>query len=143
MEFSANDPSAKIKQTSASWSEEKTDKEFYSKTDSYSKERTNLSEHEQICVRTDTIGTLVRTDIVEEETSNHRKWSYNYFYQLITTKAEDGGGGGGNGGVEGEEILDEDVPLAAAPQTGDSSLILLCISLISLGGFFLLKKKED
>ena len=142
MEFSANDPSAKIKQTSASWSEEKTDKEFYSKTDSYSKERTNLSEHEQISVRTDTIGTLVRTDIVEEETSNHRKWSYNYFYQLITTKAEDGGGGG-NGGGEGEEILDEDVPLAAAPQTGDSSLILLCISLISLGGFFLLKKKED
>ena len=40
-------------------------------------------------------------------------------------------------------IEDEDVPLADVPKTGDISGVLAAVSLISLGGIFLLKKKED
>ena len=41
------------------------------------------------------------------------------------------------------QILDEEVPLADAPLTGDISLLLAAMSLISLGGAVMLKKKED
>ena len=40
-------------------------------------------------------------------------------------------------------IEDEDVPLAAAPKTGDISGILMAINLISLSGMFLLKGKKE
>ena len=39
-------------------------------------------------------------------------------------------------------ILDEEVPLAAAPQTGDNSIVYVVISLISLCGIVLLSKKR-
>jgi len=40
-------------------------------------------------------------------------------------------------------ILDEDVPLAAAPQTGDNSIVYVLMSLISLCGIVLLSKKRS
>ncbi|MBQ3574052.1 MAG: Cys-Gln thioester bond-forming surface protein [Clostridia bacterium] len=40
------------------------------------------------------------------------------------------------------EILDEEVPLAAAPETGDNSIIYVVMSLISLCGVVLLAKKR-
>lgn len=41
-----------------------------------------------------------------------------------------------------ETILDEEVPLAAVPQTGDNSVMYLLVSLLSLCGIILLAKKR-
>jgi len=39
-------------------------------------------------------------------------------------------------------ILDEEVPLAEAPETGDASLLMALMSSLSAGGFLALNKKR-
>ena len=46
-------------------------------------------------------------------------------------------------GEELIEILDEEVPLAEAPETGDNSIIYVLMSLISLCGVALLVMKKN
>ena len=41
------------------------------------------------------------------------------------------------------DIIDEDVPLADVPQTGDASLLWVILSMVSGGGAILLNRKKD
>lgn len=103
--------------------------------------------------------TRTRTDITKED----RNWESNYQYQLQLINDEDGNGGnGGNdGGNEngidngnglvildendidnGVTILDEEVPLAKAPKTGDISLLWVALSSLSAGGLAMLNRKR-
>ena len=42
-----------------------------------------------------------------------------------------------------EEILDEEVPLANVPKTGDASALWMALSALSGAGLFLVRKKRE
>lgn len=146
MEFTVTDPEAKVKHTTQKWSEKSVEKESYTKTDNYKKEKLGTQTNQTVTVNTKVFGTNVQQDVTQQETVQHRQWKNSYFYSIMTIWDEDGGGGGGdNGGKQGKNILidDEEVPLAAAPKTGDITTVLAAMSLFSAGGLVVLNRKRE
>lgn len=140
MEFSVTDPEAEVKHTTKTWKEKEVDTESYTKVDNFKREQKGTETSQTVTVKTETIGTAVKTNVTTKETKKDREWLSNYVYQLITVKDEDGGNGGG----EFTTILDEEVPLADAPETGDISVLWAAMSMLSLAGMLMLaKRKED
>ena len=142
MEFSVTDPEAKVKHTTEKWREKEVEKESFTKTDHYKREKEGTVTSQTVTVNTKVYGTNVQEDVTEQETTKHRSWRSSYLYQLMTVRDEDGGGGGGGGGST-VEIDDEEVPLAAAPRTGDITVVLAMVSLFSAGGLLALNRKKE
>ncbi len=140
MEFSVTDPEAKVKHTTEKWSEKEETKESFVKVDNYKQEKKGTVTNQTVTVNTKIYGTNVQEDVTEQKTTKHRTWRSSYLYQLLTVRDEDGGGGGGGGTVE---IEDEEVPLAAAPKTGDITVVLAMVSLFSAGGLLALNRKKE
>lgn len=134
MKFTVTDPEVQINHTTNTWSEKETDKEAYTKTDSYKREKEGTETTETVTVNTKTYGTTVQTDVTTKQTDEHRQWRSAYEYQLVLIN--DGGG-------NLEFIEDEDVPLADAPKTGDITVIMAAVSLFSAGGLVVLNRKRE
>lgn len=91
-----------------------------------------------------TTSQLLQTDTITVE-STKREWEstwlkeYTYEYPPVPYNDDFGGDG------DEEEIIieEEDVPLAAAPQTGDISLLFAAVSTLSLGGLLILNRKRE
>lgn len=92
----------------------------------------------------DVVATITKTETRKSVTKEDRSWKAFYEYLLTITRGGDEEDTGRRDG-KGITILDEEVPLAKAPKTGDLSGIWLAISGLSLGGVVLLnhKRKED
>jgi len=136
MQFTVTDPEAQVNHTTNTWSEKETDQESFTKTDSYKQEKEGTETTETVTVNTKTYGTIEETDVTTKQTDEHREWRSVYEYQLKVINDEDGGGGG-------ESIEDEDVPLAAAPKTGDITVMMAVVSLFSAGGLVVLNRKRE
>ncbi len=140
MQFDVTDPEASYTHTSKTWSETDTDTTFYKKTDQYRKERTGTVTSQNVTVTTEITGTRIRTDTEIKTTESERSWFDSYYYELTTT---DGDGGDKTKETDDQEIiLDEEVPLASAPKTGDLSLVWLLMAMICLAGAAMLSRKE-
>lgn len=88
----------------------------------------------------DVYGTVKVTETKKDITKEDRAWESFWEYVLQTVSGDDGNDDGGNGG---EEILDEEVPLASAPKTGDISALWAALSLASIGGMVLISRKRE
>lgn len=141
MEFSVTDPEAKVKHTTETWREKKVEEASFTKTDSYKQEKTGTVTNQTVTVNTKVFGTNVQEDITEKTTVKHRDWHSSYLYQLLITNDE----GGSRRGRKTIEIDDEEVPLAAAPKTGDPTILLAAVSLFSGAGLAVLNRtsKEE
>ena len=84
-------------------------------------------------------GTETVTETKKEVTKEKRDWKTLWEYMLTTINGEDGGG---EKKRKEFEIQDEEVPLAKAPKTGDTSALYAVISGLSLGGVVLLNRKR-
>ena len=85
----------------------------------------------------DIYGDVTVTETETEKTKENRKWESYWTYLLDLVREEEE--------KKEDTILDEEVPLADAPKTGDISGLWAAISLISLGGAAMLsiKHKEE
>lgn len=79
-------------------------------------------------------GTVTATETKVEETKEHRHWHSHWQYLTDLSETD---GGGGNGQTQ-EGTLRSD-----APKTGDISDVLTAISMLSLAGVILLRRKRD
>lgn len=84
-----------------------------------------------------TVETVKVTEIVEE-----RSW-FDSWLKYFEKDTDEHDGDEGWDDEDEEEIEDEEVPLASAPKTGDISFLLAGVSLISLGGMVLLRKRDE
>ena len=95
----------------------------------------------------DIVSTVTTTETKQNITKEERKWESYLEYLLEILKGDDGNPDGDDegGNRRGSTILDEAVPLAAAPRTGDFSGLWASISAVSLAGmaWLGLKRKED
>lgn len=87
-------------------------------------------------------GDITTTETETEHTKENREWESYWKYLLQIINGDDGDE---DGKKKGTTILDEEVPLADAPKTGDISGLWAAVSLISLGGAAMLsvKRKEE
>ncbi|MBQ2961040.1 MAG: Cys-Gln thioester bond-forming surface protein [Oscillospiraceae bacterium] len=134
MEFSVSDPSAKIEHTSSSWSEKKTDKEYFSKSDSYKSESSNVSTAQAVTVQTDTYGTMIRSDVARMVTEAKRDWSSSYSFIVPSGDPVD---------PDEEEDPNEDVELADVPKTGNIAVLWLIMGGLSSAGLIVLNRKRS
>lgn len=123
------------------------------KTDTHKESRITITVVADTNVKT--YGTQTETETKQEVTKESRSWQSQWKYALQQISDEDGNDdddddGGTKTPEDGEktpldallEILDEDVPLAKAPKTGDISSIWAIISGMALGGMALLNRKR-
>ncbi len=92
-------------------------------------------------------GTVEKVETLEKVTWENKSWEEWSEYTLEKQNDDDGDDDEEEKEKEKEELTtipDEDVPLSAAPRTGDPSMMLAMISLISIGGAAMIgRKKED
>ena len=131
MEFDVTEPDLPLKHTRKTWSEKKTDKEAYVRTNNFSSTRDGKETDTKVTVTTKLYGTTEQTDVITQVTTTHRDWETYYSY----TKTDDDGGDG--------EKKDKDVDPADAPKTGDATALLALVSLFSAGGLVLLNRKKE
>lgn len=84
----------------------------------------------------DIVSDVTTTTTKRGVTLENRNWE-GYWTRLIQNPHE------GEEEDPGKRVYDKDVPLAAAPKTGDLSGIWAAISALSLGAVILLKRKEE
>ncbi len=135
MDFKVEDPGVQLNHTKKTWKE--TDEDSFVKVDNSKKVRNDVTTNQTVTVETTVIGTTVKTEVETAVTKEKSSWKYWAEYLITVVDDEDGGAGTGN-----QVILDEAVPLAAAPKTGDATVILATVCLISLGGALVLMRKE-
>lgn len=121
MSFTVSDPEVSVKTLDKKNTQTKQDILVETKSDLQKITRTDRT-------------TNVETTVTKENQRNWlkeriRDWAYEYETELHMEKG-------------GTTILDEEVPLADAPKTGDISGLWAAISLISLGGVALLNRKR-
>lgn len=91
---------------------------------------------------------VTTTKEVIEETKEEKSWFSSWLQFFSSEKDPDEEHDPGRGGRQprrnrDDVILDEEVPLAAAPKTGDISALWAVISALSLGGMALLSRKRE
>lgn len=86
-------------------------------------------------------GTETVTETKKDITKENRNWESYWKYILQTINGDDWTDGEENDG--GVDILDEEVPLADAPKTGDISALWVVVSCLSATGMLLLRKKRE
>ena len=130
MKFTVTEPDVLVKDPGATPGQTRIETETERKTDI-----------ETVTTKTQDSETVTLT-VEQTKREWESSWEKEYEYEYPVVPYNDDFGGDGD---EDEIIIeDEDVPLAAAPQTGDISLLFAAISTISLGGlFFLNRKRED
>lgn len=114
----------------------RTDRKVNTKTDKSGDTKTTSSH------AIDVVATITKTETRKSVTKEDRSWKAFYEYLLTITRGDDEEEDTGRKGAKGITILDEEVPLAKAPKTGDLSGIWLAISGLSLGGVALLNRKR-
>jgi len=124
----------------------RTDTQVQTKTDVVTRKATTTTAETDNTVTYDTDGyknfttDVTLTKVSTKQTKVEKAWTFSW----LKTYAPDGvphdGDGGGDGGTE---ILDEEVPLADAPKTGDISALWAVISLVSLSGALMLIRKRE
>ena len=122
----------------------KTDYVTRSSTTTKSKWNKTAEQIEETNVTLTTDVTL--TEVTTEETVIEKSWLFSWLKEFAPEgEFYDGDGGYGDydGGNDGYIILDEEVPLADAPKTGDISHLWAAMSLISLGGAVLMNRKKE
>ena len=131
LQFTVSEPDVQVKDPGAEPKQTKVDTLVQKKTDTETVTRTynDITEVTTVTEQTKRLWNKER----------NRQWFYGYDIELYDG---DGGEDGGNGRRRGTTILDEEVPLADAPLTGDLSGIWAVISGLSLGGMALLNRKR-
>ncbi len=84
-------------------------------------------------------GIVTETLKIDKKTLENVRWDFYYDYTLTVVDDEDGNGN------DDEIILDDEVPLAAAPKTGDPSVVFAAMSALSMAGYSVLglKRKDE
>jgi len=103
----------------------------------------------------DIVSTVTTTETKQDITREDRSWKAYLEYLLKRTSGDEDGGGEDGGGEDGGDedggrrrgttILDEEVPLADAPRTGDISGLWAAVSALSLAGaaYLSIKRREE
>lgn len=143
MEFNVVDPA--LEHTEKTWEESKTDKNAFTKDKYYHSDTYGTNTTKQVTVTTKLLGTVTQVDSTTQSTIQLKDWE-TYYSNYIP--GEGGGHPGvftmGHGPIPGDDvvILDEEVPLAAAPKTGDFTAALVLISLCSACGLIVINRKR-
>ena len=139
MKFTVTDPGAKVEEYTGEWN--RTENKEYLKTENAEKYTYGADVSTTVTVKTNVKGTRVTTKLLSQKVKEARDW--NLYVEYLTDLTEGGGGGAGIANLDtGITIPDEAVPLAAAVKTGDISQMLAIVSLVCLGGAYLLIRKE-
>lgn len=128
LKFEVTDPQTELKTTDKETKQTISETRIATKSDT--KTVTEVSNH--ITVTTEVTETTKRAWTKEQK----KEYTYEYDWEQYDDDWGDGDG-------DGFDILDEDVPLANAPKTGDISGLWAVISLCALGGVLLLNKKRE
>lgn len=144
LEFNVEDP--EIERISSTTTQLRTDTKTDTKTDTRTDTKLstqNVTSGNVVTVNTHNVkvyGTITVTETEKEITKEERAWEAGWQYLLTVIDGDDGGDDDDDDLIE---ILDEEVPLADVPKTGDISALWAAMSLISLGGLAVLKKKRE
>lgn len=141
MEFSTSDNN-KLNHTEKEWNESKTDTQAFERENYYYKETFGTKTTENVTVTTKVFGTVTQADTTTQTTEELREWEI--YYEEFTPVEE----GGFFTLIRNNEeapavIIDEQVPLARAPKTGDASVALVMVMFFATCGLVYINRKRE